>query len=83
MLQHNTTSTTYERMMDLILLEARLMDQRRDTEGGSSTPLSTDSNPCVVNHHPSMKDIPTPMLLKSKAEQLVGHELFKALGNSK
>jgi hypothetical protein len=80
---HSTTSTTYERMMDPMLLEARLMDQRRDTEGGSSTPLSTDSIPRVVNHHPSTKDIPTPMLLRSEAEQLIGHELINVLDDFK
>jgi hypothetical protein len=50
---HNTSSTTYERMMDPVLLEADLMDLRCDTKGSSSTPLLTVSTLSVVNHHPS------------------------------
>jgi hypothetical protein len=80
---HNTSSTTYERMMDPMLLEAGLMDLRRDTKGGSSTPLSTVSTLRVVNHHPSTEVITTPMLLRSEAEQRVRHELIKVLGDFK
>jgi hypothetical protein len=80
---HSTTSITYERMMDPMLLESHLMAQRHDTEVGSSTPLSSNLNPRLVNHHPSTEDITTPMLLRSEAQQLVGHELIKALDDFK
>jgi hypothetical protein len=38
---HSILSTTYERMMDSMLFEALLMNQRHDMEGYSSTPPST------------------------------------------
>jgi hypothetical protein len=80
---HNTSSTTYERMMDPMLLDAGLTDLRRDTKGGSSTPLSSISTLSVVNHHPFIEVITILMLLRSEAEQRVGYELIKALGDFK
>jgi hypothetical protein len=80
---HNTSSTTYERMMDPMLLDAGLTDLRCDTKGGSSTPLSSISTLSVVNHHPFIEVITILMLLRSEAEQRVGYELIKALGDFK
>jgi hypothetical protein len=55
----STSSTTYERRFNLMLLEALLMNQRRDIEGGSSTPPSTDLTLQVTRHHTSTEDILT------------------------
>jgi hypothetical protein len=81
--EHSTPSTTYEKRFDPMLLEALLMNQRCDIEGGSSTPPSTDLTPQVVRHHPSTEDTLTPMLLRSESEQLVGQEFIKALSDFK
>jgi hypothetical protein len=69
---HNTLSTIYERKLDPMLLEALLMNQRHDIDGGSSTPPSIDSTPQVISHLSSTEDIPTLMLIRSEAKQLVG-----------
>jgi hypothetical protein len=81
--RHSTPSTTYERMMDPMLLEALLMNQRRDMEEDSSILPSADSTPHVINHHPSPEDISTSALPRSEAEQLVCQELIKALRDFK
>jgi hypothetical protein len=81
--RYSTSSTSYERRLDLMLLEALLMNQRYDIEGGSSTPPSTDSTPQVIRHHASTEDILTPVVLRSKAEQLIGQELIKVLSGNK
>jgi hypothetical protein len=83
LIEHSTPSTTYERMMDLMLLEAHLMNQRPDMEGDSSIPPLANLTPHVINHHHSTEDILTPALSRSEAEQLVGHELIKALRDFK
>jgi hypothetical protein len=69
---HNTSSTTYERKLDPMLLVALLMNQRCDIDGGSSTPPSIDSSPQVISHLSSTEDILTLMLIRSEVEQLVG-----------
>jgi hypothetical protein len=38
--EHSIPSTTYKRMMDSMLFDALLMNQRHDMEGYSSTPPS-------------------------------------------
>jgi hypothetical protein len=64
-------------MEDPMLLEALLMNQRLDTEGDIST------TQCIVCHLPPTEEIQSPMLLRSEAEQLVGHELIGALSDFK
>jgi hypothetical protein len=44
---------------------------------------STGSILRVVNHHPSTYDIPTLVLFRSEAEQVVEHELIKSLSDFK
>jgi hypothetical protein len=80
---HSTPLTTYERMMDPMLLEVFLMNQRRNMEGDFSISLSADSTMQVINDHPSTEDILTPVLPRGEAEQLVDHELIKALRDFK
>jgi hypothetical protein len=80
---YNTSSATYERRSDLMLLKALLVNQRCDIEGGSSTPPSTDLTMQVAIHHTSMEDISTPVLRRNEAEQLAGQELIKTLSNYK
>jgi hypothetical protein len=70
-------STFSERMMDLMLIETFLIDQRHDIEGGTST------SPCAANRHSSSEEVHTQVLLRSEAEQLVGQELIKALSDFK
>lgn len=69
--------------MDPMLLEALLMDQRSNIERGYSTPSSNDTPALIVNHHPSMEEIQTPLLLRNEVEQLVGQKLIKALSDFK
>jgi hypothetical protein len=56
---YSTSSTTYERRFNPMLLKALLMNQRRGIEGGSSTPPSTDLTLQVTRHHTSTGDILT------------------------
>jgi hypothetical protein len=80
---YSTSSMTYKRRLDPMLLKALLMNQRCDIEGGASTPPSTDSTPQVARHDASTEDIPSPVVLRSEGEQLVGQELIKALSDYK
>jgi hypothetical protein len=64
-------------MEDPMLLESLLMNQRLDTEGGTSTIQ------CIVSCLPPTKEIHSPVLLRSEAEQLVVQELIKALSDFK
>jgi hypothetical protein len=70
-------SPSGERMMNPMLLEARLMFQRQDIEGDTSTPS------CVVNHHLSTEESHFSVLLLSEAEQLVRLEFIKDLSDFK
>jgi hypothetical protein len=70
-------STFDERRMDPMLFEAFLIGHRPGTKEGTSTPS------CVGNRHPSTKEIHSPLLLRSEAEQLVDEELIKALSDFK
>jgi hypothetical protein len=60
-----------------MLLESLLMNQRLDTEGGTSTIQ------CIVSCLPPTKEIHSLVLLRSEAKQLVGQELIKALSDFK
>jgi hypothetical protein len=64
-----------------------------NAKNSSSTPLPSTRSLCVVDHLPPTEgvvghlppteDIQSPMLFRSKADQLCGHELIKALSNFK
>jgi hypothetical protein len=55
-------------------LEASFMSSRLDAKGGTSTQ-------CILSCIPPFEEIHSPLLLRSEAEQLVGHELIKALSD--
>jgi hypothetical protein len=76
-LMSSPPSPSNERMMDPMSLEARLMFQRQDTQGGTSAPSH------VVNCHLSTEESHSLALLRSEAEQLAGLELIKALNDLK
>jgi hypothetical protein len=44
--------TSCERMVDLMVLEAGLMNQRIDTEGGASTPCVLSVIPLLLKKNP-------------------------------
>jgi hypothetical protein len=52
-------------------------------ESGSSTLLPTAMSPLVVDHHPSIEDVKTPVIFRGEAEQLLEFELIKAMSNFK
>jgi hypothetical protein len=54
--------------------------QRHDIDRGS-TPPSIDSSPQVISYHSSTEDTPTPMLIRSEIDQMVGQELIKPLSD--
>jgi hypothetical protein len=60
-----------------MLIEALLIGQRLDTQGGTST------SSCAASRHPSAEEIHSTMLLRSKVKQLVRQELIKALSDFK
>jgi hypothetical protein len=59
------------------------MNQKSNARGNSSSPLSTTMSQHIVNLYLPAEEIQTPMLIRSEAEQLVGHDLIKALSNFK
>jgi hypothetical protein len=74
----------YERLLDPMLFEALLMNQRSNARWSSSPPPSSTAMPqLIVNHHFPTEEIQTPKLLRSEEEHMVRQELIKALGNFK
>jgi hypothetical protein len=63
-------------MEDPMSLEASFMSSRLDAKGGTSTQ-------CILSCIPPFEEIHSPLLLRSEVEQLVGHELIKALSDFK
>jgi hypothetical protein len=80
---HNSSITVSERLTDLALLEALLINQKSNARGNSSPPSSTAMSQHAINIYIPAEEIQTPMLIRSEAEQLVGHDLIKALANFK
>jgi hypothetical protein len=48
-----------------------------------TNPPSSAMSPCLVNLPLPLENIQTPMLFRSEEEQLVGHDLIKALSKLK
>jgi hypothetical protein len=83
-IRHNSPITVRERLLDPMLLEALLMNQRSNAGWSSSpSPSSTATPQLIINHHFPTKEIKTPKLLRSEEEHMVGQELIKALGSFK
>jgi hypothetical protein len=88
-LGHNSPPVACEKSLDPMLHEALLMNQMHDVRGGSTTPLSSATPSLVVKHLPAEEWLRQrhsnefPLIIRSKEEQLIGHELIKALSNFK
>jgi hypothetical protein len=80
-IMHNSSITVSERLTDLMLLEALLINQKSNARGNSSPPSSTAMSQHAINIYIPAEEIQTPMLIRSEAEQLVGHDLIKPLAN--